>query len=285
MMKDLLPPLPSLRQVVDDYHLWPDKAHGQNFLFDQNLTDKIARNASVGSNDIIVEIGPGPGGLTRSLLRAGAQHVFAIEKDPRCLAPLKELSNYYPNRLSLIEGDALTVSLTDICVENFKIVANLPYHISTRLLCNWLENDRLRKQCQKMTLLFQKEVTERIAAKEGTAQYGRLAILAQNLCLVEAQFTIHPHAFFPAPNVVSQLVSLTPYEIPRLKSPLSLLSKLTHLLFQQRRKMLRATLRPLDCRIEELLVSIAIDPTRRAETLSIEEIDHLCIMLNQRGLL
>lgn len=261
--------LPPLREVVARHGLDALKALGQNFLFDLNLTQKIARSAGSLEDHLVIEVGPGPGGLTRALLSAGARKVIAIERDSRCLPALAEISDHYPGRLDVIEGDALKIDLAALTSgEPARIVANLPYNVGTQLLINWLTGDVDEPFWDSMTLMFQKEVGQRIVAKPGSNHYGRLGVLAGWIAEAEILFDIPPQAFSPPPKVTSSVVHLTP-RAERLPCRLRDLERITHAAFGQRRKMLRQSLKPLGG--ETLLAAVGIDPTRRAETLDLAE--------------
>ena len=261
--------LPPLRDVVARHGLGALKSLGQNFLFDLNLTQKIARAAGSLDDHLVIEIGPGPGGLTRALLATGAQKVIAVERDPRCLPALAEIADHYPGRLEVIEGDALKTNLSDLASGRpTRIVANLPYNVGTQLLIDWLTHDVENPFWDSMTLMFQKEVGQRIVAKPGSNHYGRLGVLAGWIADAEILFDIPPQAFNPPPKVTSSVVHLTPLAT-RIPCRLDDLERITHAAFGQRRKMLRQSLKPLGG--EALLEAAGIDPTRRAETLSIEE--------------
>jgi 16S rRNA (adenine1518-N6/adenine1519-N6)-dimethyltransferase len=261
--------LPPLRDIVATYGLAPRKALGQNFLFDLNLTGKIARAAGPLEGFTIFEIGPGPGGLTRALLEQGAERVVAIERDQRCLPVLDEISRHYPGKLEVVEGDALDVDLAAIAGgAPAKIVANLPYNVGTQLLINWLTVDPKMPFWSSMTLMFQKEVGQRIVAVPGSNHYGRLGVLAGWLTHADILFDVPPQAFTPPPKVTSSVVQLVPRADP-LPCDLAKLERVTQAAFGQRRKMLRQSLKPLGG--EALLESVGIDPARRAETLSVEE--------------
>lgn len=261
--------LPPLRDVVAAHGLAPKKALGQNFLFDLNLTAKIARSAGPLEGFTVFEIGPGPGGLTRALLAQGASRVVAIERDPRCLPILAEISARFPGRLEVVEGDALTTDLASLSGgEPARIVANLPYNVGTQLLINWLTTDPDHPFWSSMTLMFQKEVGQRIVAAPGSNHYGRLGVLAGWMTHSEILFDVPPQAFTPPPKVTSSVVSLLPLS-ERLPCDLGKLERVTQAAFGQRRKMLRQSLKPLGG--ETLLDRVGIDPTRRAETLSVEE--------------
>ena len=247
----------------------PKKSLGQNFLLDLNLTGRIARQALPLDQATIVEVGPGPGGLTRALLAEGAGHLVAIEKDPRCIAALEEIAAAYPGRLEIISADALTVDLASLAKGGpVKIVANLPYNVGTQLLLNWLTSADWPPAWESLTLMFQKEVAERIVAAPGTDHYGRLSVLAGWRARAKILFDVSPSAFTPPPKVTSSIVQLVPRDSPEPAS-LAKLEKVTAAAFGQRRKMLRQSLKPLGG--EALLHSVGIDPQRRAETLSVEE--------------
>lgn len=267
--------LPPLRDIVATYGLAPKKALGQNFLFDLNLTGKIARAAGPLKGFTIFEIGPGPGGLTRALLEQGAERVVAIERDPRCLPVLEEISRHYPGKLEVVEGDALKVDLAALADgAPAKIVANLPYNVGTQLLINWLTVDPGAPFWSSMTLMFQKEVGQRIIAAPGSNHYGRLGVLSGWLSHADILFDVPPQAFTPPPKVTSSVVQLVPRADP-LPCELTKLERVTQAAFGQRRKMLRQSLKPLGG--EVLLASVGIDPARRAETLSVKE---FCALAN-----
>ena len=261
--------LPPLREVIRTHELQAKKALGQNFLLDLNLTLRIARTAGDLSQTTVLEVGPGPGGLTRALLVAGAKKVVAVEKDPRCLPALAEIAAHYPGRLEVIEADALTLDLAGIAEGGpLKIVANLPYNVGTQLLLNWITRPAWPPEWQSLTLMFQKEVAERIVASTGDKAYGRLGVLAGWRSQARIAFELPPQAFSPPPKVSSAVVHLVPRATPE-PCDLSRLERVTLAAFGQRRKMLRQSLKPLGG--EALLAKAGIDPTRRAETLGIGE--------------
>jgi len=261
--------LPPLREVIDRHGLQAKKALGQNFLLDLNLTGKIARSAGDLSKATVIEVGPGPGGLTRALLFNGARRVVAIERDERCLAALAEVSAYYPGRLEVISGDAMKTDFSALAAgEPAKIVANLPYNIGTELLVRWLTPGNWPPFYASMTLMFQREVAERIIARPGSDAYGRLGVLAGWRTQAAIAFDVPPQAFTPPPKVTSSVVHLVPRAEP-LPVDAKRLARVTEAAFGQRRKMLRQSVKSLGG--ETLLNSVGIDPTRRAETLSIEE--------------
>lgn len=265
-------PLPHLRDVIRDYDLRASKVLGQNFILDLNLTRRIARTAGQsGSSPLnkILEIGPGPGGLTRGLLMEGADHVTVIEADERFRPALEDISKAYPDKLSVVMGDALKINPNEIFEGGYKIVANLPYNIATPLLIKWLSQSPIR--WDSLTLMFQKEVAQRICAQPGDDAYGRLAVLSNWLADTTIEFDISADVFVPPPKVTSTIVTLVPREQPLAEADLSILEKVTAAAFGQRRKMLRASLKQITPEAESILLACNIDPTRRAETLTIEE--------------
>ena len=261
--------LPPLREVIATHGLDAKKSLGQNFLLDLNLTGKIARAAGDLTQSTVIEVGPGPGGLTRALLFSGARRVIAIERDERCLAALAEISAHYPGRLDVIPGDALKTDFAALAPgETARIVANLPYNIGTELLVRWLTTRGWPPFWSSMTLMFQKEVAERIVAAPGADAYGRLGVLAGWRTEARIAFDVPRQAFTPPPKVTSSVVHLTPRAAP-LPADLKLLERVTEAAFGQRRKMLRQSLKRVGG--EALLALAGIDGTRRAETLSVEE--------------
>ena len=262
--------LPPLREVIERHELRAKKSLGQNFLLDLNLTSKIARAAGSLGDATIIEVGPGPGGLTRALLANGARRVVAIERDERCLAALAEISAHYPGRLDVIAGDAMQADFAALAAGEgtVRIVANLPYNIGTELLIRWLTPGRWPPFWASMTLMFQKEVAQRIVAAPGSAAYGRLGVLAGWRTQARIAFDLPPQAFTPPPKVTSSVVHILPRENP-LPADEKKLARVTEAAFGQRRKMLRQSLKALGG--ERLLIAAGIDGTRRAETLSIEE--------------
>ncbi|BCH10852.1 ribosomal RNA small subunit methyltransferase A [Mesorhizobium sp. 131-3-5] len=266
--------LPPLRDVIERHGLQAKKALGQNFLLDLNLTGKIARSAGDLTNTTVIEVGPGPGGLTRALLSNGALRVVAIERDERCLAALAEVSAHYPGRLEVVSGDALKtdfaalVSAAAGASGQVRIVANLPYNIGTELLVRWLTVVDWPPFYASMTLMFQREVAQRIVAEPGSDAYGRLGVLAGWRTKARIAFDVPPQAFTPPPKVTSSVVHLEPRVTP-LPADVKKLGRVTEAAFGQRRKMLRQSVKSLGG--EALLERAGIDPTRRAETLSVEE--------------
>lgn len=264
-------PLPPLREVIAAHGLSARKALGQNFLMDLNLTGKIARRAgSLGDHDVL-EVGPGPGGLTRALLAEGARHVVAVERDARCLPALAEIAAAWPGRLTIVEGDALAVDVSAQLTPPVRVVANLPYNVGTALLVRWLTPPVWPPFWSSLTLMFQKEVAERIVAQPGGRAYGRLAILAQWRCEARLAFELPARAFTPPPKVDSAVVHLTALPAPRWPADPAVLSRVVEMAFGQRRKMLRASLRGLGPGVENWLEAAGIAPTERAEQVSIEE--------------
>ncbi|QIR86031.1 16S rRNA (adenine(1518)-N(6)/adenine(1519)-N(6))-dimethyltransferase RsmA [Paracoccus sp. AK26] len=262
--------LPPLREVIARHDLRAKKQLGQNFLLDLNLTAKIARQAGDMTQCDVLEIGPGPGGLTRGLLAEGARHVLAIEKDARALPALQEIADRYPGRLTVIHGDALQVDPLAHLTPPIRIAANLPYNVGTELLIRWLTPPDWPPFWQSLTLMFQKEVAERIVATPGSKAYGRLALLAQWRADARIVMMLPPEAFVPAPKVHSAVVHLTALPQPRYPADPAVLSQVTAAAFNQRRKMLRASLRGLHPQIESLLQDAGIPPTARAEEIDLE---------------
>ena len=262
--------LPPLRDVIATHGLSARKSLGQNFLLDLNLTSKIARQAGDLSQFDVLEIGPGPGGLTRGLLAEGARRVLAIEKDKRCIAALDEIAQAYPNRLHVIEGDALEINPLDHLTPPIRIAANLPYNVGTELLVRWLTPKEWPPFWDTLTLMFQKEVAERIVAQPGSKAYGRLGILASWRC--EAKIALHlpPSAFTPPPKVSSAVVHLQALEKPKFEADAKTLERVVAMAFNQRRKMLRAALKGAAPDIEDRLMAAGIKPTERAEQIPLE---------------
>ncbi|TMM54797.1 16S rRNA (adenine(1518)-N(6)/adenine(1519)-N(6))-dimethyltransferase RsmA [Sulfitobacter sabulilitoris] len=262
--------LPPLRAVIQSHDLSARKSLGQNFLLDLNLTAKIARQAGDLSDCDVLEIGPGPGGLTRGLLAEGARHVLAIEKDRRCLPALAEIAAAYPGRLTVIEGDALEIDPLAHLTPPIRVAANLPYNVGTELLVRWLTPPDWPPFWQSLTLMFQREVAERIVAGPGSKAYGRLAILAQWRSDARIAMQLPPEAFTPPPKVSSSVVHLTALARPRFDADAAVLSRVVAAAFNQRRKMLRAALKGVAPDIEDRLRAAGIAPTERAEQVSLE---------------
>ncbi len=262
--------LPPLREVIATHQLSARKSLGQNFLLDLNLTAKIARQAGDLTGCDVLEIGPGPGGLTRGLLSEGARKVLAIEKDQRCLPALAEIADAHPGRLEVINGDALEIDPLAHLTPPIRVAANLPYNVGTELLVRWLTPKDWPPFWQSLTLMFQREVAERIVAQPGSKAYGRLAILAQWRAEARIALSLPPGAFTPPPKVSSAVVHLTALPEPRFPADAAILSRVVAAAFNQRRKMLRASLKGVSPQIEEHLNAAGIPPTERAEQVSLE---------------
>ena len=262
--------LPPLRDVIASHGLDAKKSLGQNFLLDLNLTSKIARLAGDISGHDVLEVGPGPGGLTRGLLAAGARRVVALEKDPRCMAALAQIAAAYPGRLNVFNADALDFDIRGQLTGPVRVVANLPYNVGTELLVRWLTPKDWPPFWSSLTLMFQKEVAERIIAKPGTKAYGRLGILAQWKSNPSVVMELPPEAFTPPPKVHSAVVHLEALAEPRFPAPAGLLSSTVAMAFNQRRKMLRSSLKSAAPDIETALRDAGLEPTARAEEISLE---------------
>ena len=270
--------LPPLRSVIARHGLKARRSLGQNFLLDLNLTGRIARAAGPLEGVIVLEIGPGPGGLTRALLHEGADHVVAIERDPRCLDALAEIERHYPGRLTIREADALSIDhqkLLEQCgldgagSRDVRIIANLPYNIATPLLTGWLSVASWPPFYSRMVLMFQREVADRIVAQPGDPAYGRLSVLCGWRSVARRLFDVSPQSFTPPPKVTSTVVELIPRAEP-LSCALPDLEAVTRSAFGQRRKMLRASLKGLGVEAAELLRIARLDGTSRAEEIPIE---------------
>ncbi|WP_106744136.1 16S rRNA (adenine(1518)-N(6)/adenine(1519)-N(6))-dimethyltransferase RsmA [Yoonia maritima] len=262
--------LPPLRDVIATHELAAKKSLGQNFLLDLNLTAKIARLAGDLSGADVLEIGPGPGGLTRGLLAEGARRVLAIEKDPRCMPALAEIADAYPGQLKTINGDALDVNPLEHLTAPIKIAANLPYNVGTELLVRWLTPPDWPPFWESLTLMFQREVAQRIVAEPGSKAYGRLALLAQWRTDPRIVLELPPEAFSPPPKVNSAVVHLTALSAPRFPADPGILNKVVAAAFNQRRKMLRSALKSVSPEIEDHLNAAGIKPTERAEQVGLE---------------
>jgi 16S rRNA (adenine1518-N6/adenine1519-N6)-dimethyltransferase len=260
--------LPPLREVIARHGIVAHKRLGQNFLLDLNLTDRIARAAGRLDHAAIVEIGSGPGGLTRALLSGGARRVIAIERDRRCLAALSELAAAYPEHLEVVAADALELDPTTLAEPPRKIVANLPYNIATPLLIGWIERIR---EYESLTLMFQREVAERLIARPRSKSYGRLSVLLQWVAEARILFNVPARAFVPPPKVTSSLVEILPRSDPLAPAKRLALERVTAAAFGQRRKMLRTSLKPLKIPVTELLERAGVAPTARAEEISTAE--------------
>jgi len=274
--------LPPLRQVIETHGIAAKKALGQNFLLDLNLTAKIARQAGDLAGCDVLEIGPGPGGLTRGLLSEGARRVLVIEKDPRCIPALEEIAAAYPGRLQIIEGDALEVNPLEHLTAPIRVAANLPYNVGTELLIRWLTPPQWPPFWDSLTLMFQREVAERIVAQPGGKAYGRLALLAQWRCNAQIVLNLPPEAFTPPPKVSSAVVHLTALPAPRYPADPKTLERVIAMAFNQRRKMMRAACKGLVPDLEDHLIAAGIKPTDRAETLSLEQFCALARLVKAR---
>jgi 16S rRNA (adenine1518-N6/adenine1519-N6)-dimethyltransferase len=264
--------LPPLREVISAHDLRAEKKFGQNFLLDQNLTDKIARNAGDISDKTVIEIGPGPGGLTRSILRAGAKKVIAVEFDPRAVAALSGLQDAAGDDLDIVQGDALDLDLTSLCEGPRAIVANLPYNIATPLLIGWLRQMRSDEGAYaSMTLMFQKEVAQRIVAPVGGKAYGRLAVISQWMCMARKVMDLAPGAFIPPPKVTSSVVHFKPKPLAPDAPDFAVMEAITAAAFGQRRKMIRSSLGDYADAVE----AVGLDTHLRAENLQLEDFVHL----------
>jgi 16S rRNA (adenine1518-N6/adenine1519-N6)-dimethyltransferase len=275
------PELPPLRDVIRRFDLGARKSLGQNFLLDLNITRRIARAAAPLADRSVIEIGPGPGGLTRALVLEGARHVVAIERDRRCVAALAELAAAFPGKLTVIEGDALEIDAATIAPPPRKIVANLPYNIATALLLRWLDHV---EAFESLTLMFQKEVALRLAALPRAKDYGRLSVLTQWLCEVRLVFDVPAQAFVPSPKVTSTVVRLTPRAAPLAPCRKEDLERVTAAAFGQRRKMLRQSLKSLgESDALAALAAAGVPPTARAEELSVAEFCALARAMPRRA--
>lgn len=267
--------LPSLREVIDTHEIAAKKSLGQNFILDLNLTSKIARLAGGAAGKLaqcdVLEIGPGPGGLTRGLLAEGARKVLAIEKDTRCMAALEEISQVYPGKLHVINGDALQIDPLSHLTPPIRIAANLPYNVGTELLVRWLTPKEWPPFWTSLTLMFQREVAERIVAQPGSKAYGRLALLAQWRTDAQIVLNLPPEAFTPPPKVHSAVVNLTALAKPRYEADPKKLEQVVAKAFNQRRKMMRSALKGMAPDLEDRLLASGIKPTERAETVSLEQ--------------
>jgi 16S rRNA (adenine1518-N6/adenine1519-N6)-dimethyltransferase len=279
--------LPPLGAVVRGLGLAARKSLGQHFILDLNLTRRIARAAGPLEGRTAVEVGPGPGGLTRALLLEGAERVVAVERDERCLPALEAIGQRYPGRLNVHMGDALSVDLRALAggagsgQRGPVIVANLPYNVGTLLLTGWLETEPWPPWYSRMVLMFQREVAERVVAQPGTKAYGRLAVLAQWRTRTRLLFTLKPEAFTPPPSVASAVVELVPLERPQPECKAATLSRLTAAAFGQRRKMLRQSLKPLLADPEPLLAAVGLAPTLRGEVLTVHDFARLAYTLER----
>ena len=275
---DKLPPISS---VIKKYKLNAKKNLGQNFLLDLNLTAKIARSCKDLAESTIIEIGPGPGGLTRGLLSENAKKIIAIEKDARCIPALTEIAEYYPGKLEIIQGDALTYLISSDTASPVHIFSNLPYNIGTVLLTKWLDPPDWPPIWNSLTLMFQKELAERLIAQPGSKQYGRLSILTQWRSDPRIILRLSSKEFFPRPKVDSAVVQIKRLKEPRFPAKSSTLTKLVSKAFNQRRKMLRTSLKDYIPNVVEALELANILPSNRAEDLSVEQYCNLANILDK----
>lgn len=274
--------LPPLRDVLKECGIVPNKALGQNFIFDMNITDRIVRAAGNLSDKTVIEIGPGPGGLTRSILKAFPKKLITIEKDRTCLQVQHTLAEVSEGLLIPIEADALKVEESEIATPPFVVIANLPYNISTVLLVKWLES---LQHFEKFTLMFQKEVVDRLSAAPSSKDYGRLSVMTQWLCDVQPQFDVPPSVFMPPPKVMSAIVNIIPRPKPLYPASYHHLSLVVRTAFNERRKMLRGSLKTLIPDCEKTLESLGITPTLRAENLTIEQFCVIARYLEEQAIL
>ncbi|HET7086397.1 MAG TPA: 16S rRNA (adenine(1518)-N(6)/adenine(1519)-N(6))-dimethyltransferase RsmA [Rhizomicrobium sp.] len=276
---NLVDKLPPLRDVIAAHGLAAKKSLGQNFLFDLNLTRKIARAAGAADGGVFYEVGPGPGGLTRALLSEGADKVIAVERDARCLPALEEIAKAWPGKLTVIPADALELDEAALVPRGVRVAANLPYNVGTALLIKWLTVEQWPPLWASLTLMFQKEVAQRITAPAGSEHYGRLSVLAQWRCTAKIMFDVNKGAFVPPPTVTSAIVRLEPRSEPLAPADLRDLEKITAAAFGQRRKMLRQSLKPLGG--EALLQKAGVDPTARPEELGVADFAALARALDR----
>jgi 16S rRNA (adenine1518-N6/adenine1519-N6)-dimethyltransferase len=261
--------LPPLRDVIEELGLLAKKSLGQNFLFDLNLTRKIARSAAPLDGFTVIEVGPGPGGLTRALLAEGASNVVAIERDARVLPALAAISDHYQGKLKVIEADALAQDISALAQPPIKVVSNLPYNVGTPLLLKWITNEKWPPSFASLTLMFQKEVAARIVAAPGSDDYGRLSIICQWRMQAKKLFDVNRSAFTPPPKVTSSIVQLTPRQTPLIDCDVKALERVTAAAFGQRRKMLRSSLKPVFENPEAALEKIGLSPQMRAEDVGV----------------
>jgi 16S rRNA (adenine1518-N6/adenine1519-N6)-dimethyltransferase len=277
--------LPPLRDVIREHGLSAKKTLGQNFLLDLNLTRKIARSAGTLAGRTVVEVGPGPGGLTRALLMEGAGRVIAVERDARCLPALAEIAEAYPGHLDVHEGDALEAdwpTLLGDAAGRATIAANLPYGVATKLLIGWLETSPWPPWFDRMLLMFQREVADRIVAGPGTKPYGRLSVISQWRCETKMVLTLPPQAFTPPPKVASAVVSFVPRQAPEPACRVETLGRVTAAAFGQRRKMLRQSLKQLLPEPERLILAAGLEPEMRAEQVPVAAFAQLALAYDTR---
>ena len=263
--------LPPLREVVAEYQLTARKSLGQNYLFDTNLTDKIVRKAGSLKGYDILEVGPGPGGLTRSIAVAGARRIVAVEKDERCLPALRVLEEATEGLLRVVHADALKVDLESLVSPPARIVANLPYNVGTELFVRWLSATDWPPPWRSLTLAFQKEVAQRIVAGPGSKQYGRISVLAQWRSSPVIAMNVPPSAFVPPPKVTTSIVHLELHPGPKYEADIQILKSLVKAAFSQRRKMLRSILRSISPKIESIITSAGVNPEARADSVSVSD--------------
>jgi len=263
--------LPPLREVIATHGLAAKKSLGQNFLLDLNLTRRIARAAGPLEGETFYEVGPGPGGLTRALLAEGAGRVIAVERDARCIPALEQIAAAYPGKLQIIEDDALALDEAKLFDKPVRVAANLPYNVGTALLVKWLSAETWPPFWKSLTLMFQREVAERLVAKPDTEHYGRLSVLTQWRATAKIQFDVSRSAFVPPPKITSSIVRIEPLAKPVAEARLADLERITAAAFGQRRKMLRQSLKTLSQDAENLVKQAGLDPTARAETLSVSD--------------
>ncbi|MBC6416992.1 MAG: 16S rRNA (adenine(1518)-N(6)/adenine(1519)-N(6))-dimethyltransferase RsmA [Rhodospirillales bacterium] len=281
-MTELLPALPPLTKVIQRHGLSARKELGQHFLLDPGITRRIAAAAGSLEGRDVIEIGPGPGGLTRALLESPCRRVIVVEKDSRCLEALAELAQAYPGRLEVVADDALKLEVWHLGTAPRKLVANLPYNVATPLLIGWLQAlDRDHACLESLTLMFQKEVGQRLVATPGTSAYGRLSIVTQWLTRAERCFDLPPGAFKPPPRIVSSVLRLTPHACPSPPARLVSLERVAGAAFGQRRKMLRQSLKRLRVDTKQLLAAAGIEETLRAETLTLADFCRLAQALDR----
>jgi 16S rRNA (adenine1518-N6/adenine1519-N6)-dimethyltransferase len=272
--------LPPLKQIIKDYALSADKSLGQNFLLDMNLLRKIAKAAGARQGETFLEIGAGPGGLTRALLSEGADKVIVIEKDSRCMPILQEIQKIYPERLQIIEGDALKMNFNTLFDKPYRIATNLPYNISSDFITGLLTQKDYPKQWLSATMMLQKEFAIRCQESENSKEYGRLSVLCDLTCKTEILFDVHPSNFTPAPKIMSCVTRIVPHDVP-IECDLKILENLTRATFGQRRKMLRTSLKQITDNPEELCKQANISPELRADHLSPQDYLRLCKVLMQ----
>jgi len=273
--------LEKISTVISNHQLKPKKSLSQNFLLDLNLTKKIAESVNNLDSCDILEIGPGPGALTRSLLSLGARKVVVIEKDAQFLGPLQEISNFYPERLTIVHGDVLSIEAEKLLRPPIKIVSNLPYNIGTKILINYLTVEKWPPFWESLTFMFQEEVANRLVALPKTKSYGRLSIITQWRSTVEILFKVPATAFKPVPKVESTVVKIIPSKQENFKINLKTLQRVVKLAFNQRRKMLRQSLKNLHPEILNILPKAGIDPKSRPEELSIDQFCELAVIIEQ----